>query len=385
MTGGGSGGHITPLLSLAQELKVQEPNCQIVYIGHKGDQIDSLRISGHNFDFMSFVNGGKFRRYHDESLFKKLFDFKTLFLNIRDFFRVIKSIGTAYKILSRTQPDVLFAKGGFVSVPVGMAAKLKGIPIITHDSDTVGGLANKIVSRWAKVHATGMPAKYYKYKKGTVEYVGIPLDANIKKVTQADQKEYKNDIDVPEDSQVILVAGGGNGSAHLNDIVAQLAPKLLADNLAAYIIHVAGPNHLKKVQQGYEKALPEAELKRVQVFGFLTDFYKYSGGAELIISRAGATAIAEFAAQSKACIIIPSPFLAAGHQLKNAQMLSEHNAAVIVDEDATADELVGVISELLQNDHRRWELSKNLHKLYKPGAAEKLAKIILDLAKSKNG
>src|SRR5665213_1733153 len=101
LTGGGSGGHITPLLSLAQELRAQQPNAQIIYIGHKGDNFDTLGLPKHDFDFLSFINAGKFRRYHGESFISHLADIKTLALNIRDVFRVIKSIGTAYRILSR--------------------------------------------------------------------------------------------------------------------------------------------------------------------------------------------------------------------------------------------------------------------------------------------
>ncbi|MDB5160893.1 MAG: UDP-N-acetylglucosamine--N-acetylmuramyl-(pentapeptide) pyrophosphoryl-undecaprenol [Candidatus Saccharibacteria bacterium] len=379
MTGGGSGGHITPLLSLARELKAQRRDCQIVYIGHKGDQFDSLRAGSHDFDFMAFINAGKFRRYHGESFFSHLFDVRTITLNIRDFFRVIKSIGTAYRVLARTQPDVLFSKGGFVAVPVGIAARLKGIPIITHDSDTLGGLANRIVGRWATVHATGTPAKNYPYPKQSVRYVGIPLDEHIKPVTPAIQSEFKEAIGIPKQSLLILVTGGGNGSKHLNDMVVSLAPHLLRTNLAAYVVHLTGSKNLEAVKDGYARDLDKEQLQRVKVMDFANDLYKYSAAADLIISRAGATAIAEYAVQGKACIIIPSPFLAGGHQLGNARALAEQDAAAIVEEKATPKELLAVIDQLLADDHRRWELSENIKKTAKPGAAKKLAEIVLEV------
>jgi UDP-N-acetylglucosamine--N-acetylmuramyl-(pentapeptide) pyrophosphoryl-undecaprenol N-acetylglucosamine transferase len=367
-------------LSLARELKAVEPNCQIIYIGHKGDQFDNLRAGSQDFDFMAFINAGKFRRYHGESLLSHLTDIKTILMNIRDFFRVIKSVGTAYRILARTSPDVLFVKGGFVGVPVGFAARLKGIPIITHDSDTVGGLANRIVGRWATIHATGMPAKYYNYSKESVKFVGIPLDEHIKPVTAASQKDFKKSLGIPEESTVILVTGGGNGSKHLNDLVTALAPELLGSNLAVHIVHLTGAGHLDNITEAYKKKLSKEELARVKVMDFANELYKYSGAADLIISRAGATVIAEFAVQGKACIIIPSPFLAAGHQLKNAKALEEQDAAVIVDEETDSDGLLAIVRELLGNDHRRWELSKNLQMSANPGAAEKLAKLVLQIA-----
>jgi len=377
LTGGGSGGHIVPLLSLAHELKQQAPDCEIVYIGHKGDNFDSLNLPKHDFDFLAFINGGKFRRYHNEGLLAHLADVKTIMLNIRDFFRVIGAIGSAYKILNRTHTQVLFAKGGFVSVPVGIAARLKGIPIVTHDSDVVGGLANRIVGRWAVIRATGMPTKFYKKGKAKLEYVGIPLDENIQYVTPTNLEEYKRQLKLPDNSQVVLVAGGGLGSQSVNELVINSAPNLLQSNLALHIIHITGQQHLDAVEKSYSKSLEPAARKRVNCIGFAPKFYNYSGAADLIISRAGATAIAEFALQGKACIIIPSPFLTGGHQLKNAEELAREDAAVVLEENSSPDELIGLVNQLLTNDHRRWQLGDNLHKLAKPGAAKKLAAIIL--------
>jgi len=383
MTGGGSGGHITPLLSLARELKHQEPNCQIIYIGHKGDQFDSLHTSGHDFDFMAFVNAGKFRRYHGESVLSHLLDFKTLVLNLRDFFRVIKSTADAWRILSRTQPDVLFVKGGFVSVPVGIAAHFKRIPIITHDSDTIGGLANRIVSRWAVVHATGMPADLYNYEPGTVKYVGIPLDEHIKPVTHDQQQKFKQEIGLSDEPKVLLITGGGNGSKRLNDLTLAASKQLLNSDPHLNIIHITGRSHLDSVKKSYGDTLMPGQLHRVHMFGFVTDFYKYTGAADLIVSRAGASAVAEFAAQAKACVIIPSPFLAAGHQLKNAEYLKRESAVEVLDEQVTGKDFSTTVLALLKNDKQRLKLATNLHKLAKPGAAEKLAQIVLSLAKEK--
>jgi UDP-N-acetylglucosamine--N-acetylmuramyl-(pentapeptide) pyrophosphoryl-undecaprenol N-acetylglucosamine transferase len=381
MTGGGSGGHITPLLSLAHELKQQEPNCQIVYIGHKGDQFDSLHASGHAFDFMGFINAGKFRRYHGESWFRQMLDFKTIALNIRDFFRVIKSIGDASRILARTQPDVLFVKGGFVSVPVGIAARLKRIPIITHDSDTIGGLANRIVGRWAKVHTTGMPTDLYNYKSGKVEYVGIPLDENIRLVTPPDQLKFKHEIGIPKDALVLMVSGGGNGSQRLNELMLATARDLLNHLPHLHILHLTGHKHIDSVVKGYHAILTPGQRARIHPQSFVGDFYKYSGAADLIVSRAGASTIAEFATQAKACIIIPSPYLAAGHQLKNAELLEDKQAALVLAEQGSDEVFVAKVMELLSDRKSREQLAHNLHKMAKPGAAKELAQLVLTLAK----
>lgn len=381
MTGGGSGGHITPLLSLAHELKSLDPDCQITYIGHKGDKFDNLKQRSADFDFISFIDGGKFRRYHGESLISHLIDIKTLALNVRDLFKVIAAVGGAWKILRKVRPDVVFSKGGFVVVPVGIAARLLRIPIITHDSDATPGLANRIVGRWALINATGMPAKFYNYPTEKIKYVGVPVAPNLKPLSPAGQTALKKELSLAPGSQVLLVAGGGNGSRRLNDLTLAIASELLAANPALVIVHICGLAHETLVKQTYKNILPAVEAKRVKVMGFSSDFNKYEAVADLIFSRAGATSLAEFALAAKACVIMPSPFLAAGHQLKNAEELSARDAAVVINEEASADELLGVVGELLNDSARRRQLSTNMAALARPDAAKKLAEIILQTAK----
>jgi len=367
-------------LSLAQELKAKSPNCQIIYIGHKGDNFDSLKNSTHDFDFMVFIKAGKFRRYHGDSYLRQLLDLKTLALNIRDFFRLPGSLINSLRIINRFKPDVVFSKGGFVAVPVGMAAKFKNIPIVTHDSDTIPGLANRIVGRWAKIHATGMPAKFYNYPKDTIKYVGIPVDSRIVKVTPKLQQHYKSQLKLPADSQVLLLAGGGNGSKRLNSLLVSIARNLLETNLSLQIVHLTGVAHESEINESYKAMLPKNLQGRVKTAGFSSDFYAYSGAADLVISRAGATTIAELSVAGKACILIPAPFLTGGHQLMNAEELAAKDAAVIVSEDVQPDELIVVVSELLNNDSRRWELARNLHLISPDNAVAKLAVIILKAA-----
>lgn len=379
MTGGGSGGHITPLLSLARELKRQSPDCQITYIGHKGDKFDTFAEKGRVFDFMAFIKAGKFRRYHDSRFAAGVFNPKTLVLNIRDFFRFPLSILEARRILKKIRPGVVFSKGGFVSVPVCAAAKLQGIPIVTHDSDTVSGLANRIVSRWAKVHATGMPAEYYDYPKNSLRYVGIPIEGRIKQVSPKIQVQAKAELGLPKDSSVLVVSGGGNGSRQLNNLVLSIAKELLENNLTLHIIHSTGQKHEADVKRGYDAVLPKGERSRVKAVGFSIDFYVPIAAADLIIARAGATTLAEMAASGKATIIIPSPFLAGGHQLKNAEALAKRDAAVVLAENVQPDELLAVVQELLADDRRRFELARNFYGTAKLDASTELAQIILGM------
>jgi UDP-N-acetylglucosamine--N-acetylmuramyl-(pentapeptide) pyrophosphoryl-undecaprenol N-acetylglucosamine transferase len=381
LTGGGSGGHITPLLSLARELKVRQPDCRIVYVGHKGDDFDELKIQTHDFDFMVFINAGKFRRYHGGFL-GGIFDLKTLALNVRDFCRLPSSIIASLKIMRRFKPSVVFSKGSFVAVPVGIAARLSRLPVVTHDSDSTPGLANRIVGRWATIHATGMPAEYYPYPKSRTEYVGIPIDERIKKVTPRLQAEYRQQLGLPPDSKVLLLSGGGNGSKRLNDLLVAVSAQLLSSNLKLHIVHLTGRSHESAVEQAYKNGLSPAELKRITVKGFTSEFYAYVGAADLVITRAGATTLAELSAAGKACLVIPSPHLTGGHQLKNADQLARIDAAAVAQETIDPDEFLVLINELINNDHRRFELARNLFATAQPKAADKLAQIILRAAKS---
>jgi UDP-N-acetylglucosamine--N-acetylmuramyl-(pentapeptide) pyrophosphoryl-undecaprenol N-acetylglucosamine transferase len=380
LSGGGSGGHITPLLSLAHALKAKSPNCNIIYIGHKGDKFDTLQEGYHDFDFIGFVNGGKFRRYHGQSTFARLLDFKTIFLNARDFFRVIASIGKAWRILAKVKPDVVFSKGGFVAVPVGIAAHVRGIPIVTHDSDAIPGLANRIIGRWAKVHATGMPAEFYDYPKDKVIYTGIPIDERIKKASMQPQKDFKKAIGINSNNQVLVITGGSLGARDINDKVLKIAPELLASNPNLHIVHIAGQQNEEELKKQYSVLLEGNSNKKVTVLGFTSELYKYEAAADLIISRAGATAVAEFAAAGKACILIPSPFLTGGHQLKNAEQLQKIGAVEVVDNDAPAEMLLGKAVKLLSDPKKRRSLAQKLGSTAKLEAAGSLADVLLGIA-----
>lgn len=369
-------------MSLAHALKKADPSCRIVYIGLKGESLeDSLRSRYKIFDEVRSVASGKFRRYHGESFLAHLTDLRTLALNIRDFFRVINGISSARKILKQVNPNVVFSKGSFVAVPVGIAAHRLKIPIVTHDSDTMAGLANRIIGRYATFHATGMPAKYYNYPKETIHYVGIPIDERIKVVTEELKKNYKKELRLPSNSQVLVIGGAGLGAHDVNNTILSIAPDLLALFPKLHIVHISGQSHEKDVREAY-KNVDKEELPRWTVIGFTSDFYKYTGSADVVITRAGATTIAELAAQRKAVILIPAPHLTGGHQLKNAHELHTKGAAVVIDNDAPPEELLKAISDILSSNTKRESLETNISSLAMPDAADKLAELLINTAQT---
>ncbi|MBI5906953.1 glycosyltransferase, partial [Candidatus Saccharibacteria bacterium] len=303
----------------------------------------------------------------------------------RDFFKVIAGILVSRRILKKLKPDVVFSKGGYVAVPVGIAAHWRHIPIVTHDSDATSGLANRIVGRWAIIHATGMPVENYSYPKDSVRYVGIPIDERIKPVSKAAQADFKRQLGFSADDLVLLVAGGGLGAKSLNEKLVSIAPSLFEANPKLRIIHLTGTKHEQEVAANYTASLDSDLLQHVKVVGFTDEFYKYSGAADLVVTRAGATVMAEFAAQNKACIVVPSPFLAGGHQLKNAEALSRSGLAEVVANDAKPGVLRTAIIDLLGSRLKRESLAKKLGGTAHNDAAKRLAKILFEVAGQEDG
>ena len=382
LTGAGSGGHITPLLAVAAELKKQQPEARIIYIGQKGDRLGDIPRADPNIDEVYTVRAGKFRRYHGEGLMQ-LLDLKTLVLNIRDFFFFLVGLAQSRRLLKRLQPQVVFIKGGFVGVPVGLSAASLHIPYITHDSDALPGLANRLIARWAAKHAVALPPEVYNYPKDRTVMTGIPLQAGFEPVSDHLKSTYRRDLKLPEAAKVVFVIGGGLGSQRVNHAVAEAMPHLLREFPDLYVIQSAGRANEADVKQVYEASLNQAEQGRLQVHGYINDVYRYSGVADVIITRAGATNLAEFALQGRACVIVPSPFLAGGHQLKNAEYLeAEQAAAVINEEDLTRDphRLAKQVSHLLKNENLRLEMGRNLAKFAKADAARDLAALIIEQA-----
>lgn len=380
LTGGGSGGHITPLLSLAHALKEVDSDCKVVYFGLKGESLeDSLKKRYQIFDAVYSVPSGKLRRYHNQSFLAHIVDIRTLLLNIRDFFIVLAGIVVAHRLIGEIKPDVVFSKGGFVAVPVGLAAKMHKIPIVTHDSDSVAGLANKIVGRYAKVRTSGMPTKL---DTSPIKFVGIPVDERIKPISPTAQKKFKEDIGFPPSSPVLLVGGAGLGSRDVNNATIAIAPELLKKYKNLQLVHLTGNMHEREVKAKYDN-LSQSLKSRIRVIGFTPDFYKYTGAADIIVTRAGATTIAELAIQKKPVILIPAPQLSGGHQLKNAQELKNFDAAEVVQNDSEPKMLLKSITNLFDHPELREKLSQNIGSIAQADASETLAKILIAEATSK--
>ncbi|HUP26745.1 MAG TPA: glycosyltransferase [Candidatus Limnocylindrales bacterium] len=380
LTGGGTGGHITPILAVAHELKQLQPDITVGYVGERHGKFTELTSKHPAIDKTYAVFAGKFRRYHKQSWLVRLTDIKTNFLNFRDGAYVLFGIIQAWFMLGRIKPDVVFLKGGFVGVPIGLAAAARRIPIVTHDSDALPGLANRLVSRWAAAHATALPAQYYNYPQEKTRPVGVLVEHSYQPVTPALQAQYKHTLGINSAYQVLLITGASSGAARLNEAVVSFVVPLLQRRPNLYVIHQVG--------KGKSAVYGDIQHERLNIQEFLNPMYQYMGAADLVVTRASGNTIAELGVQGKACIAIPNPDLTGGHQLKNAALLEEQGAARVVKEIDLYDAqkgLVVVIEQLLSDEAAREQLSLCLQGITIQGAARKLAELLLDqTAKNKN-
>jgi UDP-N-acetylglucosamine--N-acetylmuramyl-(pentapeptide) pyrophosphoryl-undecaprenol N-acetylglucosamine transferase len=376
LTGGGSGGHITPLLAVARELKKKSPKSRLHYVGERGSQFDSLLDNDRAlFEKTSTVYSGKLRRYHGESWLKRAVDIKTILLNIRDVFLVSLGFLQSLFILALNRPDIIFIKGGYVGLPLGLAARLLRVPYITHDSDAVAGLTNRLIGKGARVNAVGMRGGSYPYPKDKIKEVGVPCRDSFKRLNKGEAREVKRKLDLLKNGQVLLITGGSQGARRINEALANTVASIFDNNQDLTIVHQMG--------KGNGDQYGSYNHPRLRKLEFIDNLEEYSGVSDLIITRAGASTLAEYARQEKPCIVVPSPYLAGGHQLRNAETLDKAGAAVILSEKQLADSQTAqkTIQNLLADPVRRAELGKNLSGVMIAGADKRLAELILDNGK----
>ena len=308
LTGGGTAGHVTPNIALIPHLK--EAGYEIVYIGSY-DGIEKKLIS--DFPEIRYygIATGKFRRYLDLK-------------NLTDPFRVIKGYAEARKTLKQIQPDIVFSKGGFVSVPVVRAAHSLGIPCIIHESDMTPGLANKLCIPAATKVCCNFPETLQMLPPDKAVLTGSPIRAELR---QGNRIAALDLCGFTANKPVIMVIGGSLGAASINKVVREALPRLLED---FQVIHICGKEKVDNLLlsvEGYKQfEYVKAELK---------DLFALS---DVVVSRAGANAICELLALKKPNVLIPlSAKSSRGDQILNAHSFESQGFSLVIDEDDLID------------------------------------------------
>ena len=320
LTGGGTAGHVTPNIALIPEL--QKLGYDIHYIGsYNGMErklIEDLNIPYHG------ISSGKLRRY---------FDLK----NFTDPFRVIKGMGEAKKLMKELKPDVVFSKGGFVTVPVVFAAKSCNIPVIIHESDMTPGLANKLELPKASRVCCNFPETKDMFPEGKAVVTGTPIR---KELFNGNAVDAINFCGFTDNKPVILIVGGSSGSAVINRAIRENIDKLLE---RFNVIHLCGKDNLDHSLDN-KPGYAQYEYIKKELSSMLAL-------ADLVISRAGANAICELLALRKPNILIPlSAAASRGDQILNARSFERQGFSMVLEEEEiTESTLLNAIRELYQN------------------------------------
>lgn len=377
MVGGGSGGHVTPVAAVCSELKKAHPDAELrVWCDQKFYQqafTTMIAVDGHIK--VEAIIAGKLRRYHRLSIVRQLMQVRTIVMpNIIDAFKLGAGTVQSFFKLLVWRPDVVFSKGGFVCLPVGVAAHILRIPLVIHDSDAHPGLTSRVLSRWAHSIATGAPLKHYNYPKDRSHYIGIPVASASKPYSSAKQREAKKVLGFDQHEPLVVVTGGGLGAAAINEAVMKAMDDLLGFTSVAL---VAGKDNVGALQARAGKR------KNLQIHGYVSPdmMLQMLGAADVVVSRAGATTLLELAALAKPSIIIPNENLTGGHQLKNAEVYRQAKAVVVLDDSAVRAQplsLVDAINATLLNKSTLKSLSANIHEFAKPNAAKDMAKLIVE-------
>lgn len=320
------------------------------------------------------ILSGKLRRYHHLKWWQHITIASVFWPNVRDIFLVIAGgIQSLFRLIV-WRPDVVFTKGGFVCLPVGLAAALLRIPVVIHDSDAHPGLTNRVLSKVATIIATGAPLAYYDYPLAKSFYVGIPIAPDFRVLTPELKKKFRQVRGIATDIPLVVVTGGGLGAKQLNDLVVDQLPALQEK---ASIVLISGREQYDEL-----RARTPADSERFQLKAFVSDsMAELLGSADIVVSRAGATTLLELSALAVPTILVPSERLT--WQIKHARMYEEHDAVLLLNESDLAQDgtlLVRSINSILSDPAKMRHLAARIQTFAKPAAAEEMAQFILDAA-----
>jgi len=360
LTGGGTGGHLYPLLAVAKAIRQQSKDVEFLYIG-PCNAFSKEILEKNNIPTKS-VMAGKWRRY---------FSLK----NVLDIFKIpIGIIQALFKVFG-FMPDVVFSKGGYGSVPTLIAARIYWIPIIIHESDAVPGKANRFMEHLSDVVATSykMTSDFSNPEK--VILTGIPVRKELMGGNAAAGKQL---FKIQNDKPILLVLGGSQGAQKINRVVSEILPRLLE---TYEIIHQCGEKNFDETEELAGKKGVKVGRGGYHLVPFIKNEMKdVMACSDLILSRAGGSAIAEIAANSKPSILVPISKSANDHQLHNAfEIAKKGGAMVLKEENLTPELLLRKIDTIMNDLPLRKEMGEKAKFFYRPSAAEDLAKIVLKL------
>lgn len=365
-TGGGSGGHITPIVAVIRELKIIAEKEQILdlefFYAGPNDPFGKEMLKEEDVFFIP-VMSGKLRNYFS-------------LRNILDAFKVGFGVVQALWNIFLLMPDVIFSKGGYGSLPSVIAAIVFRIPLIVHDSDSIPGRANRFAGRFAQRVGIAFPAAVDYFAPEKTAMVGVPVR---KRILGGNKSEAKDNLSVFSQLPVVGVMGASQGSQKINEALSGAIQELVKNY---EVVHQTGTQNFEEIKGEIGVILGLTDFERYHPFGFMDegkmrDFYAAS---DLIVSRAGATSIYEIAAWGKPSILIPLKIAAQNHQRDNAYQYANHGAAVIIEEENLSPHiLLAEIKKIMQNPEKLKKMSAEAQRFARIDSANVIAREILKL------
>lgn len=360
LSGGGTGGHIYPALALIKRIKQLNPSAEILYVGtEKG--LESRIVRKTAIPFKSIEIQG----------FKRSLSIS----NLKTIQLFITSIYKSKKIVKDFQPDVVIGTGGYVCAPVIYAASKLKIPTIIHEQNSVAGVTNKFLARYVTKIAVCFEeaqAEFSKYPE-KVNYTGNP---RAQEVVGAKPSAILQDYGLAVDQPTVLIFGGSRGARILNEAFLEALPELKNKNYQ--VLFATGDIHYESI-----KNLAEIQLKdnqSISVVPYIENMPEVFANVELVVSRSGATTLAELTALGLPSILVPSPYVTNDHQTRNAESLTKRGAAKMIPEKQLSGErLIESVDDLMLNEELRKEMANAAKKLGLPTAADDLIQMIKEI------
>ncbi len=364
LSGGGTGGHIYPAVTIAREILAMEPDADILFVG-TARGMESRIIPAEGFAFRSLPAAGIQRR-----------------LTLSNFKALGKAAGGLWKargILHDFKPDVVIGTGGYVCGPILMTAALSHIPTMIQEQNVIPGITNKILSRVVDRVALGYEEAKSRFPHPEkCVFTGNPVRAAV---TEVDRGAARKKLKISEDTFMVLAAGGSRGARSINHAMQEVHRKFKDErNLCLY--HVTGTDGFSAVKEALGDVTEDGRWGTAsRIISYEKDMPTALAAADLVIYRAGAVGLAELSARGLASILIPYPYAAEDHQTHNARVFEKNGASIVIsDKDLTGEALISHIEELKNAPKRLSEMAKAARKIGNIDAGRELAQMALALA-----
>ena len=361
VSGGGTGGHIFPALSIANEIRRRYPDARILFVGAEGRmEMEKVPAAGYNIIGLP-VSG---------------FDRKHLLRNVTVLTRLFKSMRLARKILKDFKPAIAIGVGGYASGPMLKEAQKQGIPTLLQEQNSYAGVTNKLLAAKADSICVAYEGMERFFPKEKIVLTGNPVRRNLLDCG-ATPEQARQAMGVDPNKQTILIIGGSLGARTINNALMDGLSKI-GETYGVQVIWQTG----KIYDQQCREALEASGVKNVVQMPFISNMDMAYRAADLIVSRAGASSISELQLLGKPAILVPSPNVAEDHQTKNAMALTARNAAIMVRDAAAASEMVECMLRTVADDAVLRTLGENVKAMALTDAAEHIVDHVMKLLKN---